>query len=107
YRVVFLAYAAAGVLLAVLFTRLSYATEAAASKYATDRPAPRPAFLGLYESRGVVLKLSGLFALDAFAGGFVLQSLVVYWFHLRFDADPAILGGVFFAANLLAGVSAL
>jgi sugar phosphate permease len=54
-----------------------------------------------------VLKLSGLFALDAFAGGFVLQSLMAYWFHIRFQADPATLGGIFFGANLLAGVSAL
>jgi len=55
----------------------------------------------------VVLKLSALFALDAFAGGFVLQSFVAYWFHVRFGADPATLGGIFFGANLLAGVSAL
>ena len=53
------------------------------------------------------MKLSGLFALDAFAGGFVLQSVVAFWFHVRFGADPAALGGIFFGANLLAGVSAL
>ena len=107
YRVVFLAYAAAGMLLAVLFTRLSLAAEPTCSEPAGDGLAPRPALLGLHGSRSVVLKLSGLFALDAFAGGFVLQSVMVYWFHLRFDADPATLGSVFFAANLLAGVSAL
>jgi MFS family permease len=56
---------------------------------------------------GIVLKLSGLFALDAFAGGFVLQSVMAYWFYVRFHADPATLGGIFFGANLLAGVSAL
>jgi MFS family permease len=54
-----------------------------------------------------VLKLSVLFGLDAFAGGFVLQSFVAFWFHVRFGADPATLGGIFFGANLLAGVSAL
>jgi sugar phosphate permease len=64
-------------------------------------------FLGLHRSRGVVLKLSALFALDAFAGGFVLQSLIVYWFKLRFDAEPATLGGILFGANVLAGFSAL
>jgi MFS family permease len=105
YRVVLLAYAAAGALLTALFTRLSPAAEAG-----TPTPAASPPLksqLGLYQSLGIVLKLSGLFALDAFAGGFVLQSLMAYWFHIRFQADPATLGGIFFGANLLAGVSAL
>ena len=53
------------------------------------------------------LKLSALFALDAFGGGFVIQSFAAYWFHLRFGVDPAMLGAIFFGANLLAGVSAL
>lgn len=57
--------------------------------------------------RGVVFKLSFLFALDAFGGGFVMQSLLAYWLHLRFGLDPAALGGIFLGANLLAGVSAL
>jgi predicted MFS family arabinose efflux permease len=51
--------------------------------------------------------LSSLFALDAFGGGFIVQSLLALWFHLRFDMDIAALGGLFFVANLLAGVSAL
>ena len=63
--------------------------------------------LGLHRSSRVVLHLSALFALDSFAGGFVLQSIVAYWFHLRFGVEPGLLGTVFFAANLLAGVSAL
>jgi predicted MFS family arabinose efflux permease len=63
--------------------------------------------LGLHRSRSVVFKLAGLFALDAFGGGFVIQSLVAYWFHVRYGVDPAVLGGIFFGANLLAAVSAL
>ena len=62
---------------------------------------------GLHKSRRVVLQLSALFALDAFGGGFVMQSLVAYWFYVRFNVDPATIGGIFFGANLLAGVSAL
>jgi MFS family permease len=54
-----------------------------------------------------VLKLSALFSIDAFAGGFVLQSLLAYWFHVRFNVQPAILGSIFFGANILAGFSAL
>src|SRR5262249_43960003 len=61
----------------------------------------------LHRSRGVVVRLALLFALDAFAGGFVLQSVMAFWFHVRFGADPAGLGVIFFAANLLAGFSAL
>jgi hypothetical protein len=49
--------------------------------------------------------LSLLFALDAFGGGFVIQSIIAYWFHVRFALDPAMLGTVFLCANLLAGIS--
>src|SRR5574337_2021866 len=45
--------------------------------------------------------------MDAFAGGFVLQSIVAYWFHVRFGADEGMLGMIFFGAYLLAGFSAL
>src|SRR5262249_31290954 len=55
----------------------------------------------------VVLKLSGLFALDAFGGGLVVQSVVAYWFRQRFGVDLAVIGAIFFGANLLAGASAL
>ena len=37
----------------------------------------------------------------------MLQSFMAYWFHLRYGADEAMLGSIFFGANLLAGVSAL
>src|SRR6476646_826228 len=62
---------------------------------------------GVGHSRGVVVKLSTLFALDAFGGGFVVQSLAAYWFYLRFGVRPAALGAIFFGANVLAGISAL
>ena len=103
YRAVVMAYAAIGLLLAFLFLRLSRAVEIAPTETA-ERPVT---FLGLHESRGIILRLAGLFSLDAFAGGFVMQSLIAYWFHIRFGLDTALLGGVFFAANLLAGISAL
>jgi hypothetical protein len=106
YRVVLAGYAAAGLVLSVLFLRLSPASEAAATPQSDVLSVPRQR-LGLHRSRGVVLKLSALFALDAFAGGLVLQSFVAYWFHARFGADPVTLGGIFFGANLLAGMSAL
>jgi MFS family permease len=54
-----------------------------------------------------VAELSALFALDAFGGGFVVQSLVALWFGLRWDVEPAVLGSIFFGANALAGLSGL
>ena len=62
---------------------------------------------GLHQSRGVVTKLSALFALDSFGGGFVVQSFAAYWFYLRFGVDPGTLGAIFFWANIFAGLSAL
>ena len=101
--IVFL-YAALGVLLAVLFLRLSPAAEAPRP---SETSLPAKTLLGIGASRHVVLKLSSLFALDAFGGGFVVQSLAAYWFYLRFHVNPATLGGIFFWANVFAGLSAL
>jgi MFS family permease len=104
YRSVFYAYAAAGVLLALLFRQLSAASEAGPGD--PDSLGARRIF-GLHRSRHVVFRLSALFALDAFAGGFIIQSILALWFHDRFGADPRTLGTIFFGANLLAGISAL
>ena len=98
YRAIVIAYAAIGIALAVMFTRLTPASEARATHMS---------LIGVHRSRGVVLKLSALFALDSFGGGFVVQSLAAYWFYLRFGVDPQTLGALFFGANVLAGISAL
>lgn len=105
YRAIVIGYALMGLALALLFSRLSPAVEAA--RVAHPPPADTPRVTGLHRSRRVVFKLSGLFALDAFAGGFIVQSLVAYWFHVRFGVEPAVLGSIFFGANILAGISAL
>ncbi len=102
YRAVIVGYAIVAVLLALLFSRVSSAVEAPA---APDISVARR--LGLHRSQRTVARLSALFALDAFGGGFVVQSLIAYWFHLRFGADPGVIGAALFGANLLAGVSAL
>ena len=104
YRAVVAAYALLGVALLGIFAGLGPASEAPAAESAPG--SPRPA-LGLSRSRRVVLRLSALFAVDAFAGGFVVQSLVAWWFHQRFGAGEALLGAIFFGANLVAAVSAL
>jgi predicted MFS family arabinose efflux permease len=101
YRAVLIGYVALGGLLLLLFASMSPAVEVRADAV------PRGRTLGLHQSRSVVLRLSALFALDAFAGGFVVQTLLAYWFHIRFGLDTATLGSIFFGANLLAGASAL
>jgi len=106
YRVVVLLYAALGVALAFLFTRLSSSAEADMSATPASGVSARD-FLGVGRSRSIVLKLSSLFALDSFGGGFVVQSFAAYWFYLRFGVAPVKLGLIFFWANVLAGISAL
>ncbi len=102
YRVVMVGYALLGLVLLALFSFLSSAVETSAPAKTTIRSR-----LGLHKSQGVVLKLASFFALDAFAGGFVVQSIMAFWFKTKFGVEPAVLGSIFFGANILAGVSAL
>jgi len=100
YRLVLMGYGLGGLLLVVLFLFVSPAVEVmhiTETKHA----------LGLHRSRRVVLKLSALFALDAFAGGLIVQSMIAYWFHVKFGVGSGVLGSIFFFANVLAGISAL
>lgn len=91
---------------AALVTRLSPAVEAehppALPEHWWQRLAPP-----LPHSRAIVLKLAGLFSVDALAGGLVTQTLMALYFHVRFGVDLAPLAGLFFGANLLAALSFL
>jgi MFS family permease len=55
----------------------------------------------LSTSRPVVVRLAGLFALDSFGGGFVVQAFVAYWLAERFGASLGTVGVVFFAVGVL------
>jgi MFS family permease len=103
YRPLFFLYSAISVVMIGGFSLLSSAIETENGPIQSARKM----VLGLHESRWTVLMLSLLFALDAFGGGFVIQSIIAYWFHIRFGLDPAILGTIFLFANMFAGVSAL
>ncbi len=92
YRVMFVAYAGFAGITLWLFTRLSDRVEAAAGDVARGR---------LNRSRGVVIRLAGLFSLDSLAGGFVVQSLIAFYFHLRWGAGTEVLGPVFLGVGLL------
>jgi len=104
YRAIVIGYALLGLVMIVGFWQLDPGIEAPPREASTDGIRRR---LGLGRSKGVVLKLSVLFSLDAFGGGFIPQSLMAYWFHLQYGVDPATLGLIFFGANLLAAVSSL
>jgi MFS family permease len=101
YRSAIIAYAVLGGVMAMVFAGMSSAIEG-------ERAAkPVRSLFRVEQSRSIVMKLSGLFAIDSFAGGMVVQSIVAYWFYRRFGLNPAALGTLFFGANLAAGVSAL
>jgi MFS family permease len=61
----------------------------------------------LSRSRGNVLRLSTLFATDAFAGGFVVASFLTFWFSRRFGASLEVMSAVFFAGGLLQAASSI
>jgi MFS family permease len=62
---------------------------------------------GLKRSRGAVRRLASLFAVDAFAGGFIVQSFIVFWFGRQFGTDAELMGLVFFGVGLLQAVSSV
>lgn len=107
YRAVVILYAVLGLALGTMFARLSPAAEADSQASNPAAPATLKSFFGIGQSHRIVLKLSSLFALDSFGGGFVVQSFAAYWFYLKFGLNPGSLGLLFFWANVFAGISAL
>ena len=89
-----LAYPVAAALALPFAARLSPLIEPPPAQ-AGERRAP------LSQSKGVVRRMSVLFALDSFGGGFVIQSFIAYWFTRRFQASPETLAVVFFSIGLL------
>lgn len=101
YRFLVWGYVICAVVMMVVFGLLSPAIERKPKTVSQKR------VIGVQRSRKVVAKLAGLFAVDAFAGGFIVQSIVAYWFYLRYETDLNTLGGIFFGTNLLAALSFL
>src|SRR5258708_25330777 len=97
YRAVVVLYAVLGIVLALLFSRVSRDAEVSPSEPTAMSGFAR--LFGIHKSRGVVAKLSALFAVDAFAGGFAAQTFASYWFYLRFGVNPAMLRVIFVWAN--------
>jgi MFS family permease len=59
------------------------------------------------KSRSIITKMSSLFAVDSFAGGFVIQSIVSFWFYTKFGADLSTLSYIFTIAGILTALSYL
>jgi predicted MFS family arabinose efflux permease len=78
---------------------LAWSLSAAVELTRATSGSPLRAPLG--RSRPVVARLSGLFALDAFGGGFVVETFIAYWLRARYGAPVELLGLVFFAVGLL------
>jgi MFS family permease len=96
-----LAFPAVALACAAVSRRLSPAVEPA-----REEGAPLSAS-SLHRSRRAVTRLSALFALDAFGGGFVVQAFMVFWFHRKFGTGPELMGLVFFGAGLLQAASSI
>ncbi len=94
-KLMFLAYAALGVLGALAYRGIPAAAPAPQARQA---PALGP-------SRGIVYKLAALFSIDSFAGGFVVQSLLALWLFERFELSLIAASQFFFCAGLLAAFS--
>ncbi len=100
YRPLFLAYMISGLLGALLYSQLSQAAEKA--RAGTSRPITLSK-----ASRPTILKLSGLFGVDAFAGGFIGSSIVAYYFYLRYGLDLGSLGLIVAATQIVTAISFL
>ena len=98
YRLAFVAYAALGLACAALYAVMP--RTATPERVQRGEPA-----VGV--SRRHVLLLAALFAVDAFAGGFIVQSLLGLWLVQRFAADARALGALFFATGVLSALSYL
>jgi MFS family permease len=95
-KAMFFIYACLGIAGALIYSRIP-------PLRSTD--APPPTALG--PSRGIVVKLAALFSIDAFAGGFVVQSLLALWLFERFELSLGAASLFFFWSNVLTAFSYL
>lgn len=93
----FLLYGALGLISLALYQRLSPLLETQHETQSTP----------LGKSKRTVLKLAALFGLDAFAGGFAVQSLLALWLFERFDLSVIAAGSIFFWVGIFSAVSQL
>lgn len=98
FRIVFAGYVALGLVIALMYSRLSAQVEVPEAEARWRNPLRMP-------SRSRMLTLAGLFTVDSFGTGMMGQSLAAYWFFTRFGLLAEELGLVFFASNVLTAIS--
>ncbi len=96
-QAMFVLYGLIGVASGLIYRKLPAALESDVEA----RPAP------LRESRRVVYTLSALFSLDAFGGGFIVQSMLALWLFERFELSVAVAGTIFFWTGVFSAFSYL
>ena len=99
----FIFYSVLGIVVIAIYFTLSKRVELEAGEQAVKPPART---LSL-ESKSIIGKLSGLFAVDSFAGGFVIQSIISFWFFTKFGVDLTTLSYIFSVAGVLTAFSFL
>jgi MFS family permease len=98
HRVLFILYALTGLALFVLYRSLSCGAEVQTDKSRV---------LGITRSKRTIASLSVLFSLDAFGGGFVIQSVLSYWFGTKYNTSLSSASNIFFFAQLITAASFL
>lgn len=99
YRILFTVFLTLGVVVVLGYLFLSSRIELARSEVPLRPLSPK--------SKPIVWRLSGLFALDAFAGGLVIQSILSAWFLAEYGAKPSLTGPIFFFASIITALSIL
>jgi len=101
FKPLFLVYLSAGLTVAIIYLFLSKQIEITRSDISA-----KPFSTNLStRSKQIITKLSSLFALDSFAGGFVIQSVVSFWFFTKFGVDLTTISILFSTAGVLTAVS--
>jgi MFS family permease len=106
-KLLFALYSVLGIVLIGIYLLLSQKIEVQNNQdKQTDEPKQLIKMSSLTpKSRSIVLRLSGLFAIDSFAGGFMIQSIVSFWFFTRFGADLTTLSYIFSVSGVLTAFS--
>ena len=101
-KLLFLFYSLLGILIIGIYLKLSSSIEIKKEKIS------KPISKTLNpKSKKIVAKLSGLFAVDSFAGGFAIQSIVSFWFFTKFDIDLSTISYIFSIGSVLTAFSYL
>ena len=98
FRPLFLAYVLIGLVTIGIYYSLSKLAEVQSKDYIKKFSFSR-------ETKSRVKKLSFLFGMDSFAGGFVIQTWVAFWFFTRFNAPLGEVSEIFFYAGVLTAIS--